>query len=162
MLLLVPLLAISATAQARANDNSAPPPGVAVVAGYARLAIVVIGIAIIAQSSARFERTRRAIDRDEVMQIPQPRVDSLLSPALTIAVVIGAFTFVAHDSNPISIGELCGYENRKLAQQSAARLPNHSALTSRVMGRKRRTLRPAYNSSDPFRYRILTHVQLSH
>ena len=88
MLLLVPLLAISATAQARANDNSAPPPGVAVVAGYARLAIVVIGIAIIAQSSARFERTRRAIDRDEAIQIPQSRTQSLLSVALAIAVVI--------------------------------------------------------------------------
>jgi putative membrane protein len=54
---------------------------------------VVIGIAIIAQSSAGFERTPRAIDRDEVMQIPQSRAESLLSAAL--AVVIGAFTFAA-------------------------------------------------------------------
>jgi putative membrane protein len=58
------------------------------VARYARPAIVVIGIAIIAQSSAGFERTRRAIDRDKVMQIPQSRVESLLSAALAIAVVI--------------------------------------------------------------------------
>jgi len=32
--------------------------------------------------------TRRAIDRDEVMQIPQSRVESLLSAALATAVVI--------------------------------------------------------------------------
>jgi putative membrane protein len=62
------------------------------VARYARLAIVVIGIAIITQSIAGFERTRRAIDRDEVMRIPQSRLNSLLSAALAIAVVIGAFT----------------------------------------------------------------------
>ena len=74
--------------------------GVAVVARYVRLAIVVIGIAIIAQSSAGFERTRRAIDRDEVMQMPQSRVESLLSAVLAIAVVIGAFTFVPRDSSP--------------------------------------------------------------
>jgi putative membrane protein len=64
------------------------------VARYVRLAIVVIGIAIIAQSSAGFERTRRAIDRDEVMQIPPSRVESLLSAALVIAVVIFC-TFLA-------------------------------------------------------------------
>lgn len=34
--------------------------------------LVVIGIAIIAQSSAIFEHTRRAIDRDEVVQIRNP------------------------------------------------------------------------------------------
>jgi putative membrane protein len=47
-----------------------------------------IGIAIIARSSVGFERTRRAIDRDEVVQIPRSRVESLLSAALAIAVVI--------------------------------------------------------------------------
>ncbi len=42
----------------------------AVAARYVGLAMVVIGIAIIARGSAGFERTRRAIDRDEVIQIP--------------------------------------------------------------------------------------------
>jgi putative membrane protein len=61
---------------------------VAVAAHYAGLAMVAIGIAIIARSSAGFERTRRAIDRNEVIQIPQSRAASLLSAALAIAVVI--------------------------------------------------------------------------
>ena len=41
---------------------------VAVATRYAGLAMVAIGIAIIARSSFAFERTRRAIDRDEVVQ----------------------------------------------------------------------------------------------
>ena len=61
---------------------------VAVATHYAGLAMVVIGIAIIARSGAAFERTRRAIDRDEVIQIPQSRAGSLLSAALVIAMVI--------------------------------------------------------------------------
>jgi putative membrane protein len=61
---------------------------VPVAARYAGLAMVVIGIAIIARSGAAFERTRRAINRDEVVQIPQSRAAPLLSAALTIAVVI--------------------------------------------------------------------------
>jgi putative membrane protein len=61
---------------------------VAVVARYAGLAMVVTGIAIIGRSSAGFERTRRAIDRDEVIQMPQSRAESLLSVALAIAVAI--------------------------------------------------------------------------
>jgi putative membrane protein len=60
----------------------------AVAARYAGLAIVVIGIAIIGRSSAGFERTRRAINRDEVIQMPRSRAESLLSVALAIAVVI--------------------------------------------------------------------------
>ena len=60
----------------------------AVAARYAGLAMVVTGIAIIGRSSAGFERTRRAIDRDEVIQMPQSRAESLLSAALAIAVVI--------------------------------------------------------------------------
>jgi putative membrane protein len=47
-----------------------------------------IGIGIIARSSASFERTRRAIDRQEVVQIPHSRAESVLSGALAIAVVI--------------------------------------------------------------------------
>jgi putative membrane protein len=60
----------------------------AVAARYAGLAMVVIGIAIIGRSSAGFERTRRAINRDEVIQMPQSRGESLLSVVLAIAVVI--------------------------------------------------------------------------
>jgi putative membrane protein len=61
---------------------------VAVAAHYPGLAMVAIGIVIIARSSVGFERTRGAIDRDEVIQIPQSRAASLLSAALAIAVVI--------------------------------------------------------------------------
>jgi putative membrane protein len=60
----------------------------AVAARYAGLAMVVTGIAIIGRSSAGFERTRRAIDRDEVIRMPQSRAESLLSVALVIAVAI--------------------------------------------------------------------------
>jgi putative membrane protein len=61
---------------------------VAVATHYAGLAMVVIGIAVIARSGAAFQRTRRAIDRDEVIQIPKTRAESLLSAALAIAVLI--------------------------------------------------------------------------
>jgi putative membrane protein len=60
----------------------------AVATRYAGLAMVVIGIAVIARSGAAFQRTRRAIDRDEVIQIPKTRAESLLSAALAIAVLI--------------------------------------------------------------------------
>jgi putative membrane protein len=61
---------------------------VAVATRDAGLAMVVIGIAITARSGVAFERTRRAIDRDEVIQIPQSRAESLLSVALAVAVLI--------------------------------------------------------------------------
>jgi putative membrane protein len=61
---------------------------VAVAARYAGLAMVVTGIAIIGRSSAGFERTRRAIDRDDVIQMPRSHVESLLSVVLAIAVAI--------------------------------------------------------------------------
>jgi putative membrane protein len=60
----------------------------AVATRYAGLAMVAIGIAIIVRSSFAFERTRRAIDRDEVVQIPRSRAEALLSAALAIAVLI--------------------------------------------------------------------------
>jgi putative membrane protein len=63
-------------------------PFVAAAARYAGLALVVTGVAIIARSGAGFERTRRAIDRDEVIHIPRTRAESLLSAAVTVAVVI--------------------------------------------------------------------------
>ncbi|MEA2868923.1 MAG: putative rane protein [Bradyrhizobium sp.] len=61
---------------------------VVVATRYAGLAMVGIGAAVIARSSFAFERTRRAIDRDEVIQIAQSRAESLLSAALAIAVLI--------------------------------------------------------------------------
>ena len=61
---------------------------VAAAAHYAGLAMVVIGIAIIARSRVGFERTRRAINRDELVQIPRSGVEQLLSAALAIVVVI--------------------------------------------------------------------------
>lgn len=61
---------------------------VAVATRYAGLAMVAIGIVTIARSGLAFERTRRAIDRDEVIQVPQSRAASLLSAALAIAVLI--------------------------------------------------------------------------
>ncbi|HEV7878224.1 hypothetical protein, partial [Bradyrhizobium sp.] len=59
---------------------------VAAAARFAGLAMVVTGIAIIGRSSSGFERTRRAIDRDEVIQMPRSRAEALLSVALAIAV----------------------------------------------------------------------------
>ena len=61
---------------------------VANAARYVGLAMVVIGVAVIARSSTGFERTRRAIDSDEVIRIPHSRVESLVSAAIAIAVVI--------------------------------------------------------------------------
>jgi len=55
---------------------------------YAGLAMVAIAIATIVRSSFAFERTRRAIDRDEVVRIPWSRAESLLSAALAFAVLI--------------------------------------------------------------------------
>jgi putative membrane protein len=68
-----------------AEDTGAFVP---VATRSAGLAMVAIGIAIIARSSFAFERTRRAIDSDEVVKIPQSRAESLLSAALAIAVLI--------------------------------------------------------------------------
>ena len=61
---------------------------VAAAARYAGLGMVVIGIAIIARSGTAFERTRRAINRDEVVQIQPPGAERLLSAGLAIAVMI--------------------------------------------------------------------------
>jgi putative membrane protein len=69
---------------------------VAVAARYAGLAMVVTGIAIIARSSAGFERTRRAIERDEVIRIPHSRAESLLSVTLVIAVAIFCIYLEGH------------------------------------------------------------------
>jgi hypothetical protein len=48
--------------------------------------MVVIGVAIIARSSAGFERTRRAIDSDEVIRMPRSRMQLLLSTVIAIGV----------------------------------------------------------------------------
>ena len=60
----------------------------AVTARCGGVALVLTGIVIIARSGAGFERTRRAIDRDEVIQVPRSREAPLLSAALVAAVLI--------------------------------------------------------------------------
>ena len=40
------------------------------------------------RSGFAFGRTRRAIDRDEIVQIPQSRAEPLLAAAIAIAVLI--------------------------------------------------------------------------
>jgi putative membrane protein len=60
----------------------------ATAARYAGLAMIAIGIVVIARSSFAFERTRRAIDRDEFIRNPRSRAESLLSAALAIVVLI--------------------------------------------------------------------------
>ena len=59
---------------------------VAAAARYGGLVMVVIGVAIIARSSAGFERTRRAIDSDEVIRMPRSRMQLLLSTVIAIGV----------------------------------------------------------------------------
>jgi putative membrane protein len=61
---------------------------VAAATRYAGLAMVAIGIATIVRSSFAFERTRRAIDRDELIRIPPSRAASILSAALATALLI--------------------------------------------------------------------------
>jgi putative membrane protein len=63
-------------------------PFVAAAAHYAGLAMVVVGIAIIARSGTAFERTRRAINRDEIVQIPQSGAERLISAALATAAMV--------------------------------------------------------------------------
>jgi putative membrane protein len=58
--------------------------------------MVATGTAVIARSSAGFERTRRAIECDEVIQIPHSRAESLLSAALVIGVVIFCIYLAVH------------------------------------------------------------------
>ena len=82
-----------------AEDAGAVVP---VATRYAGLAMVAIGIAIVARSGFAFERTRRAIDSDEVIRMPQSRVESLLSIVLAIAVAIFCIYLAvlsAHDSD---------------------------------------------------------------
>jgi putative membrane protein len=88
------LIKLNVLVDAVGGGNMVPVPTedagavVAVATRYAGLALVVIGIAIIARSGIAFGRTRRAIDRDEVVQIPRSRTESLLSAALAIAVLV--------------------------------------------------------------------------
>jgi putative membrane protein len=63
----------------------------AVIAAAGRhvgVALVAIGIAIIVRSGIGFERTRRAIDRDEVIKIAHSWTEPVFSAALAIAVAI--------------------------------------------------------------------------
>jgi putative membrane protein len=61
---------------------------IAAAGHHVGLALVVIGIAIIARSGVLFERTRREIDRDEVIQFPRSYLEPALAAALAIAVGI--------------------------------------------------------------------------
>jgi putative membrane protein len=59
---------------------------VAAPARYGGLVMVVIGVAIIARGSAGFERTRCAIDSDEIIRMPRSRLQLLISTVIAIAV----------------------------------------------------------------------------
>ena len=61
---------------------------VAVAGRHVGLALVAIGIAIIVRSGIGFERTRRAIDRDEVIKVSHSWTEPMFSVALAIAVAI--------------------------------------------------------------------------
>jgi len=61
---------------------------VAVAGRHVGFVLVVIGIAIIARSGVGFERARRAIDREEVIQISRSYTEPVLSAALATAVAI--------------------------------------------------------------------------
>jgi putative membrane protein len=62
---------------------------IAAVAGrHVGVALVAIGIAIIARGGIGFERTRRAIDHDEVIKISHSYTEPVFSAALAIAVAI--------------------------------------------------------------------------
>ncbi|MGY4368516.1 putative membrane protein [Bradyrhizobium sp. LB1.3] len=78
------LEAVSTESHVPADDSTL----VAAAARSAGLVTVLNGIAIMARSGAAFERTRRAIDRDAVVHIPQSRVVPPLSVTLAVTVVI--------------------------------------------------------------------------
>jgi putative membrane protein len=61
---------------------------VAAATCYAGPAMVAMGAAVIARSGVSFERTRRGIDGDEIIQVPRSRVESLLSAGLAVATLI--------------------------------------------------------------------------
>jgi putative membrane protein len=61
---------------------------VAVAGRHVGVALVAIGIAIIVRSGIGFERTRRAIDQDEVIRIAHSWTEPVFSAALAIAVSI--------------------------------------------------------------------------
>jgi putative membrane protein len=61
---------------------------VSVAGRHVGVALVAIGIAIIVRSGIGFERTRRAIDRDEVIQVSHSWTEPVFSAALAIAVAI--------------------------------------------------------------------------
>jgi putative membrane protein len=80
---------------AGAAGDAAPPipaqatnAAVAVAGRHVGAALVAIGIAIIVRSGIGFERTRRAIDRDEVIKVSHSWTEPVFSAALAIAVAI--------------------------------------------------------------------------
>jgi putative membrane protein len=77
-----------------ASETVSPIPAeatraaVAVAGRHVGAALVAIGIAIIVRSGIGFERTRRAIDRDEVIKVSHSWTEPAFSAALAIAVAI--------------------------------------------------------------------------
>jgi putative membrane protein len=61
---------------------------VAMAGRHVGMALVAIGIAIMVRSGIGFERTRRAIDRDEVIKIAHSWTEPVFSAALAIAVAV--------------------------------------------------------------------------
>jgi putative membrane protein len=61
---------------------------VAIAGHHVGVALVAIGIAIIARGGLGFERTRRAIDHDEVIKISHSLTAPVFSVALAIAVAV--------------------------------------------------------------------------
>jgi putative membrane protein len=78
------------------GGGSLPPhllEGAAALASrYAGAAMAATGVAILARSGVAFERTRHAIDRDEVVPVSRSHAELLLSTAVAIA----AATFCAY------------------------------------------------------------------
>ena len=76
-------------AVAGASQPALPAHGAGVFARAAAhhigLLLGLIGIAIIVRGGIGFERTRRAIDREEVTRMPQSSMELVLSAALSIA-----------------------------------------------------------------------------
>ena len=61
---------------------------VSIAGRHVGVALVAIGIAIIVRSGIGFARTRRAIDRDEVIKVSHSWTEPVFSAALAIAVAI--------------------------------------------------------------------------
>jgi putative membrane protein len=82
-------LFVGAASETPAHVPAEATHAVVSVAGrHVGVALVAIGIAIIVRSGIGFERTRRAIDRDEVIKVSHSWTEPVFSAALAIAVAI--------------------------------------------------------------------------